>query len=113
MTKTRRSMLPQGHAHRSLVKDNHQFLKKGYNATKEYNMRATQVKILLKHRTSTVEQAVTQNDSVDKLQKELENLENNLSIKWGKGERCFRDNRETKLRMASAILRFKSFMVIK
>ena len=56
---------------------------------------------------------MTQSDSVDKLKKELENLENNLSIKWGKGERCFRDDQETKLRMARAMIRFKSFRVIK
>ena len=53
---------------------------------------------MFRHKRQSVSQAIAQIDSIDCLKSELNSLENNLVINWENGRRCFKDDRETKLR---------------
>ena len=60
------------------------------------------------HKKRSFQQAIIQSDCIDDLRKEVMNVELNLGIKLQNGDRIFKDDRETKLRMIRALINFDS-----
>ena len=59
----------------------------------------------------SLQQAIIQSDCIDDLRKEVTNVELNLGIKLQNGDKIFKDDRETKLRMIRALINFDSFKI--
>ena len=65
-----------------------------------------------RHKRQSIAQAVAQSDCIDYLKRELDSLEENLSIRWGKAIDVLKMIGRQKLRFIRAMIRFRSFRII-